>query len=117
MPQVLGSSGVQVTLLTPHRSQVLFSWRGDLYLDFFEVSWVRGGKVVAVESCGSPEIRRAYEVSSGNELAFTSIKDDVSRSIRDRYGTAADGFENLRCPCSERLHQAFVLRHRLSGAL
>jgi hypothetical protein len=101
------SSGIRLQVLTARGSHRIYTLRGDISLEFLHVAWAPDSKRVAVLSCGTPQLRIAYDIEHRQHIPFAALETQVRRSIQEQYGKAALGFETLHCPTSERLHWAF----------
>ncbi len=102
--------GVRLQMTSKARTKTLYELRGDVFLDFADVTWGPGDKRFAVFTCGTPPIRLAYNAADTAEVPFQQMEPTVVAHIRARYHldsqlSSKDVFD---WACSSEGHQAFL---------
>ncbi len=57
-------------------------------MNFADVEWAKGARVVAVFTCGTPPIRLAYDVNQNKVVPFTQMATLAATGIRAKYRPA-----------------------------
>jgi hypothetical protein len=82
--------GTQVRLVSPQRRAVVFENRTEAWVYFVHVYWSSEEARVGVMASGGNIWRLAFDVDSGKEVPFDSIRDEFARSIRQTYRVPPD---------------------------
>lgn len=90
--------------------QTLYEQRGDVFLDFADVTWGEHDKTFTVFTCGTPPLRLAYNFPSMSQFPFQRTEFAVVAHIRARYHLSdhLNGRDILDWACSSDGQSAFL---------
>ena len=105
--------GLQVLLTKGARRKVLYKLRGDVFLDFADVTSSKQGTVV-IFTCGTPALRLAYDLKRDDFISFSGVRQISAAHIRQVYmpvlGSPLDE-KTFEWACSQEGNLAFRRRY------
>jgi hypothetical protein len=107
--------GLQIVLQNSRTTKVLYQIRGDVFLNFADVSWSSKGDLIGIFTCGTPALRIAYDRGNAMEVDFAKAEPLVAAHIRAQFLSNRAKLsepEILEWACSPEGREAFLQAHR-----
>lgn len=109
-PKATNRGLLQVVLATNGEERVLFAEEREVLIYFADVAWVDSGRVAVVFTCGSPNIRVAYDTEAHRHLEFDDYQEASRASIRKNYNYDAS-YDPMAWACGSEGVRRFAERH------